>query len=188
MQNKIVSKFLLTSASCLALAPFGLHAQQSQPNAVLATKPEITAAATVQAADKLIYRQSGTSLTVKDLADAQRRKLEADFYKQAGFTDVAPLDPKTLKPVKLAEPIPMHSLTVLGVYGPEQGQKVDLIFNGTQQTLMANSQIGNIRIESIHPGRVELSYTKKVKDKVNGKAKSTVVKTVKPGDILEIPA
>jgi hypothetical protein len=200
MQNKrVIQKILCVSALYLAVFPMSnALAQTPQALAMPASTSAPVVVPSLAAVDqqpKLTYRASGTALTVEELSAAQRQKLEDDFFKRAGYTSVQPVNPKTLKPATVAAPKPMHSLSILGVYGPTAAQKVDLSFNGVLHTVTEKSKLGNVLFESIQPGQVVVSYSKgKVAKSANkGKTASTgnsttVRQTLKPGDVLEIPA
>lgn len=164
----------------------------------------------VDLSPKLIYRDPNLPLTVDELATAQRAKLQEDFMKKAGYTSSRPVVVKPVaKPTLVVAPPPpkiMNSLVIDGIYGPVNAQKVELRYNGVLQILAPNGQIGKVKIESIQPGQVVVVFSKPVakvesnaagisaKPNVNTKASSVttphedVRQTLKPGDVLEIPA
>lgn len=147
---------------------------------------------------KLTYRPGGTALTVNELSDVQRKTMEEDFFKRAGYTDKQPQVVKTTGSggafSKSVAPVRMNTLVVVGVYGPASAQRADVSFNGELKTAAALTRFGNITIESIEPSRLEVSYNKKTSvsskaPKGKGqKASTSVRQTLKPGDVLEIPA
>ncbi len=188
MQSR-VSIFLCASIAC-AVGPHWLSAANAQGIPLV---PAISAPSE-QNAPKLIYRKPETPLTIGELSTAQRKKLEDDFFKRAGFTSAQPASPVAsvkLRPGLNVQPVkPMHSLVILGVYGPINAQKVDLSFDGEARTLTANSRLSNISIDSIQPGQVVIVYRKMVaqKGQKSPSKLQEVRQTLKPGDVLEIPS
>lgn len=182
---------------CLAAAPVIATAQLSAPLPVGAS----TAIQLQTNEPKLIYKASGSKLTVEELEAAQQKKLEEDFYKKAGYTSVAPIVVKPMKASTGAGSItvakPVNTLFVSGVYGTDGKQKAEVVWNGLPSTVEVGAVLGKVKIESIHAGLVTVAYSGNA---VTGKASkrnskkqvqapaSSLRQTMKAGESLEIPA
>jgi hypothetical protein len=191
MQNNQTIRFLCKSAFYLAL-PLAVFPQAIAQGIALIPSGAPAQIAADANAPKLVYRDPNAPLTVGDLATAQRVKLQEDFFKRAGYTASAPVKVKSTQQGSTTLPVlkKVDSLVVLGIYGPVASQRVDVSYNGVQHTLLPNSKLGSVLVESIAPGQVIVSYTdKKVKSTKSSKVKSTQLRqTLKAGDMLEIPA
>lgn len=201
MQNKTytfpaIVKIMAVSAVYLSIVPNAL----SQPVAVPIPlgAPAIATALTTPDAPKLVYKAAGGVLTVEELAAAQRKKMEEEFFKKAGYTSTPPavvVKAKTGDQSKAASASkPKNSISLVGVYGTENAQKAEILYNGQLMVVVPGGRIGTVSIDSIQAGRVAISYSgeskqKPVKQRTKNKVSSvgeTVRQTLKPGDVLEI--
>ncbi len=170
------------SLSIILLA--GLTALQAQT-----APPVIQEGATAPIEPKLTYKPPGQPLKIEELAKAQRKKLEDDFYKRAGFTSVQPVVIKPAKVVnKVEKPLTRYSLSVVGIYGTTGQLQSEVYYQGKLQSIKAASNIGFFTVEKVLPNSIEVSYTKAV---INpGKSKkstpSTVKQLLRPGESLEV--
>jgi hypothetical protein len=201
MQNKTytfpaIVKIMAVSAVYLSLVPNAL----SQPVAVPIPlgAPAIATALTTPDAPKLVYKAAGGVLTVEELAAAQRKKMEEEFFKKAGYTSTPPavvVKAKTGDQSKAASASkPKNSISLVGVYGTENAQKAEILYNGQLMVVVPGGRIGTVSIDSIQAGRVAISYSgeskqisvkQRTKNKVSSVGES-VRQTLKPGDVLEI--
>jgi hypothetical protein len=201
MQNKTytfsaITKIMAVSAVYLSLVPNALSQPVAMPIPLGA--PAMATAITTPDAPKLVYKAAGGVLTVEELAAAQRKKMEEEFFKKAGYTSTPPaaaVKTKTGDQIK-AESVakPKNSISLIGVYGTENAQKAEIVYNGQLMVVVPGGRIGAVSIDSIQAGRVAVSYSgesKKpsVKQRTKNKVSSvgeTVRQTLKPGDVLEI--
>lgn len=200
MQNKrfpfsAIVKIMAVSAVYLSLAPNAL----SQPVAIpIPLGAPSTTAVSVAETSKLIYKAPGGVLTVEELAAAQRKKMEEEFFKKAGYTSTPPVavvKAKSGDQIKAASiEKPKYSISLLGVYGTENAQKAEILYNGQLMVVAPGGRIGSVSIESIQAGLVAVSYsdtskTKSTKKLEKNKASSVaeaVRQSLKPGDVLEL--
>lgn len=151
--------------------------------------PMIQEGVTTPIEPKLTYRPPGQPLKIDELAKAQRKKLEDDFYKRAGFTNVQP--PVVIKPVKtitkVEKPLTRYSISIVGIYGPTGQLKGEVYYQGKLQTLSTGS-LGFFTIEKVMSNSVEVSYSKTASNGKNKKSLGTQVvrQILKPGESLEV--
>lgn len=134
---------------------------QKAPNAALpASAP--TPAPTSAVSNALTYRSAASPLTVGELAALQRKKLEQDFYKRAGFSTEKPIptplkSPTTPKLIPKAQPPrARHQLVVVGVYGPAGAERAEVRYDGATHVLVGRSRVGLITLEALAPGMVHV--------------------------------
>jgi hypothetical protein len=178
---KNISLFLLTST--LAFIQFNAIAQVLPPPI-----PPIMDAAPVE--PKLVYRPSNLPITIEDLAKVQSAKMDEEFRKRAGFTSVAPVVEKKVKPTAQEKPLVKSTFTVVGFYGTPTAKKVDVMYQGKVHTLSENNQLGMMKINKIllgPDGFVDVSYPIPSK-KTNKKNKPAEFenKSIHSGETLEI--
>ena len=159
------NKVLKSSVSALALwASALLLCLSCGATSALAQKmPDVAMPASVPSASStLIYKATGSPLTVGELAALQRKKLEQDFYKKAGFSTEkpAPVPSKSLAAVKALPKSPPtrahHQLVVMGVYGPAGAERAEVRYDGTTHVLAGRARIGLITVEALAPGVVHI--------------------------------
>lgn len=200
MQNNFktlptVAKIMAVSAVYLSLAPFAF----AQPVAVpIPLGSPIAGVAATPDTPKLVYKAAGGVLTVEELAAAQRKKMEEEFFKKAGYTSTPPaavVKAKTGEQIKAAAiEKPKNTISLVGVYGTENAQKAEIMYNGQLMVIVPGGRVGSVSVDSIQAGRVAVSYIDLSKSKAaknqRGKNKATSAadplrQTLKPGDVLE---
>jgi hypothetical protein len=96
------------------------------------------------------------------MAALQRKKLEQDYYKKAGFTtEKPPLAPPKSFPVtkgtsKAAPARARHQLVVVGVYGPIGNERAEVRYDGILHVVAGRARVGLITFESLAPGVVHV--------------------------------
>lgn len=198
-QKQIIQSLLGVTVVYLSLSavPMQVMAQLAAPLPVGAP----SAIAVISSEPKLAFKAGGSNLTVEELEQAQKKKLEEDFFKKAGYTSVAPV---VVKPIKTSMTVgagamavakPVNTLFVAGVYGTQANQKAEVSWNGVVSIIEAGASFGKIVVESVQAGQVTVAYVgksaavAKKKGKKQAIAPATSVRqTLKAGEILEIPA
>lgn len=141
--------------------------------------------AQAQNALALPYRNPANPLTVAELAALQRKKLEQDYYKKAGFSTATPqaaasqskpaLPKKPLPPAVPAKP--RHVVVLMAVYGPAGAEKAELRYDGQTHIAHRGTRMGLVTVESLAPGVVGVLALH---------AGRSSAHTLRPGDSLEV--
>lgn len=133
------------------------------------------------AAETLVYRNPAQPVTIGEMSAAQRKQLEKDYFKRAGFTTtpIAVL-PKTKASAARAAIKPKAIVFVQAIYGPINAQKVELSVNGRTSVLSSGATLGPVLIENLKAGEVVLVNV----NPSNGAGQ--VKRTLKAGDVWEI--
>lgn len=160
---------------------------------VISTAQAIPLAPTAE--PKLTYKAPGAVITIEELTAAQRKKLEEDYYKKAGYTSTiapvlkSPSAPKSAGKTQAAK-APASLLHVAGIYGTQDKQQAEIVWNGTTMVVEPGHKIGAVLIESIGSSGLTISYAVREPSKAKkSKAITYITKqaTVKTGAYLEVP-
>jgi hypothetical protein len=181
MHSKVNRAALL---GLLALQLMAAHPAKAQPTplgvrtGLAGSTPAPPAEAKSQ---DLAYKPAGAPLRIAELAQLQRKKLEEDYFKRAGFTTAPPLAvrvPLSKPATRPARAKTTHTLGLVAIFGPAKGQQAELRLNGITSTVGADAQIGPARVDAITPGQVRLTL------RPPGRT-ALATQTLRPGEQLE---
>jgi hypothetical protein len=129
----------------------------------------------------LVYKPPVSPLRIAELAQLQRKKLEEDYFRRAGFTTVLAPSVKASSSKPHAQPVrarTAHTLGLVATYGLPKSQQAELRLNGITSTVSANALIGPAKVESIMPGQIRLTL------RPPGRV-ALATQTLRPGEQLE---